>query len=113
MKMNLESVETEVMVGRAQRFPLRLTMRYRLHGEETWRKAMVENISASGVLFHAEISADYGTRIDVSIDVPAARPDSAGARIMATGIIVRCSPANNGGTVGLAAALNGAHLLRR
>lgn len=89
-------------------------MRYRMHGEETWREGEVENISASGLLFRAEKEALKGSRIDVSIDLSNNKDAPRRIRIVAAGVILRCSCAERpeGGVV-LAATLSKPHLLRR
>jgi len=56
--------------GRAVRFPLPLTLRYRSKGEAEWREARVENISRSGVLFWTGHVLDVNTRLEMTFVLP-------------------------------------------
>lgn len=74
---------------RAQRFPLDLPVRYRRAGEAAWLAGTTENISRSGVLFHADRPLDVNTPIEISIAMPAVAPASAPAEVRCQGHIVR------------------------
>ena len=99
---------------RAQRFFLNLTMRYRMDGEENWHHGGVVNMSCSGVLFHGEVGVKKGTRIDLSIDLPCAANERLGAKIEATGVVVRAlgQETSDSGSL-LAAQLTRQRIVRR
>jgi len=59
---------------RAQRFPLKLSIRYRRVGEAGWLDGKTENISDSGVLFRVEQPFDVDTPIEIRITLPARTP---------------------------------------
>jgi signal transduction histidine kinase/CheY-like chemotaxis protein len=49
-----KAVRGEALAFRAPRFKLHIPIRYRPVGQQSWRKGTTENISRSGLLFHAE-----------------------------------------------------------
>lgn len=75
--------------SRAQRFVIRMHLRYRLNGESKWRRGTVENISRSGVLFRGEGFAHPNTPLEMSFMLPheifGVRP----AEVVCKGIVVR------------------------
>ena len=56
--------------NRAQRFGIRIRLRYRLDGDSKWWKGTTENISRSGVLFRGEEFAEPNTPIEMSFVLP-------------------------------------------
>lgn len=56
--------------GRARRFALHLSLRYRSIGAAQWREGRIENISRSGVLFWTDQLLDVDTRLEMSFVLP-------------------------------------------
>ena len=56
--------------GRARRFALHLSLRYRSIGAAQWREGRIENISRSGVLFWTEHPLEVDTRLEMSFVLP-------------------------------------------
>ncbi len=74
---------------RAPRFPIRVPLMYRVHGEAAWRPGKTENISYNGVLFHCEQAVERETRIELNFTLPAERAKQQGAEVVCHGDIVR------------------------
>ena|SRR5215469_5026900 len=53
-------------VSRAMRHNLRLPMRYRREGEETWRPGETINISESGLLFSSDELLEVDSRVEIT-----------------------------------------------
>jgi PilZ domain len=91
--------ETQNSNSRAQRFPIRGAMRYRIRGEKLWREGVAENISVSGMLFRGEHFVKPNTPIEVSFVLPGKqRSGESGAKVVSHGIVVRStvSPGESG-----------------
>lgn len=56
--------------GRAPRFPVHLSLRYRSVGATHWREGQIENISRSGVLFWTEHLLAVDTPLEMSFLLP-------------------------------------------
>jgi hypothetical protein len=56
--------------GRARRFALDLSLRYRPIGATAWQEGRTENISRSGVLFLADHVMEVDTRIEMTFVLP-------------------------------------------
>jgi hypothetical protein len=80
---------------RAQRFPLELPVRYRCVGESEWMTSMTQNISRSGVLFHAVRPLDVATQIEINIAMPQVAPASGAAEVRCRAQIVRIATASD------------------
>jgi hypothetical protein len=74
---------------RAPRFPIRVPLMYRVHGEATWRAGKTENISYNGVLFLCEQTVERETRIEINFTLPGERTKQQGAEVVCHGDIVR------------------------
>ena len=110
METSLNNCGTGVMVSRAQRFSLRLLLRYRIHGEAAWRSGEAVNMSTTGVLFNGDREARKGMQVDLSIDLPGKQDSLLGPRIVARGTIVRCVPGETQPLI--AVSMTGARLIR-
>ena len=84
--------EREVtVVARAQRFEIRMPVKYRPSGATAWRDGRTENISRSGVLFRTDQPISPKTRIEFLI----ALPEEVGGRaaaVICLGRVVRTEP---------------------
>jgi PAS domain S-box-containing protein len=92
-KMSL--IKDRVPSLRAQRFKLSLPLRYRLVGEEDWRKGTTENISRSGVLFRAEELLQPTAQLEISMMLPAEIAGLSAAEVVCRGEIVRAEKPEN------------------
>ena len=74
---------------RAQRFALELPVRYRRIGEAEWLDGKTENISHSGVLFHAGQALGIDTPVEIRIALRVATPAGTGSEVICRARIVR------------------------
>ena len=74
---------------RAQRFKLRLPIRYRPVGEPDWRSGTTENISRSGVLFRAQEALQPMAQLEISLVLPPEIAGVSAAEVVCRGEIVR------------------------
>jgi len=74
---------------RAQRFAIRMGVRYRHEGDEEWHDGQIENISESGLLFEAERVLPVNTPIEFKFSLPVTLPDEVSAEVVCRGEIVR------------------------
>src|SRR5688572_6319707 len=90
--------------GRAPRYAVHLSMRYRPAGTTHWRDGQIENISRSGVLFWAEHLLAVDTPLEMSFVLPLADMKPG---IVCRGRVVRTVlPKGNGAPPGLAATIS-------
>jgi hypothetical protein len=97
---------------RAQRFALELPVRYRPVGEAQWLDGKTENISHSGVLFHAEKSLGIDTPVEIKIALPVVTPAGTGSEVICRARIVRTETRFEESAAALAAAFSEYQLVR-
>jgi CheY-like chemotaxis protein len=56
--------------GPAPRFTVHLPMRYRIAGDEQWSAGTLENMSRSGLLFHADQALPARAQIEITLTLP-------------------------------------------
>jgi hypothetical protein len=83
--------------GRARRFDLRITLRYRENGEGQWHRGVTRNISYSGVLFQGEGWAEPQTPLELSLTLPRDVTGGWAAEVVCRGKVMR---SERGGTEG-------------
>jgi hypothetical protein len=85
--------------GRAQRFTLRLPVRYRMAGETRWHSAVTENISDSGAAILTDESIAPATPLTVVISLPSIGSEPGGC-LIGQGCVVRnfAPPSTTGGS---------------
>lgn len=88
-------VVRKVPTFRAQRFNLSLPLRYRLLGEQDWKKGLTENISRSGVLFRAEEMLQPNAQLEISLVLPAEIAGLSAAEVVCRGEVVRSMQPEN------------------
>jgi PAS domain S-box-containing protein len=76
---------------RAQRFQLQLPLKYRQLGQDNWRTGTTENISRSGMLFHAEEAIPNNVQLEINLVLPAEIAGLAAAEVVCRGEVVRSS----------------------
>jgi len=74
---------------RAPRLLVQLPLRYRLPGEVRWRQGTTENVSRSGVLFHAEQSLQPRSELEINLVLPIEIEGIGGAEVLCRGEVVR------------------------
>jgi hypothetical protein len=79
------------LVPRAQRFEIRVPVKYRPSGATAWRDGRTENISRSGVLFRTDQLISPKTRIEVLMALPEEVGGRAGT-VICLGRVVRTEP---------------------
>jgi len=86
-----DDVLTPTLTGssRAQRFPIRTDLHFRTPGEREWLDGETENISRSGVLFHAPAPLEVSTPIELSFILPVDVSGESGALVLCRGRVVR------------------------
>ncbi len=93
----------ELLPGRARRFDLRVPFRFRVQGDDRWRKGHIENISRSGVLFRSRDTLGPRTRLEMCFELPAV---VAGGVVSCRGMVVRVLPLRPGRVKSLAATIS-------
>jgi hypothetical protein len=98
--------------ARAQRFTMQLPLRYRMRGENTWRRGESINVSSSGVLFRGDYFAEAQTPVELNLMMPAVNSEGA-AEVVCRGIVMRATPASRtDGQPALAVRILQYHLVR-
>jgi len=81
-------------------------IKYREVGTEAWRSGVADNVSQTGVLFRASETLPENTEVELMLEMP---PEITGvdqAKVIARGMVVRTTPAENGnGMPGIAAGI--------
>ena len=76
--------------GRAQRFPIRVPIRFRTPRSRDWFEACTENVSRSGVMFRSDCVFEPNTDLDLRIELPPlANGDKVHGEIVCKGKVVR------------------------
>jgi hypothetical protein len=78
-----------VSATRAERFAIRVPVRYREPRSSKWFEGKTENISNSGVLFRAEFPLLPKTAVEMRIELPVAVLGEAPGEIVCKGAVVR------------------------
>lgn len=75
--------------SRAQRFQLHLPLRYRRLGEKMWHEGTTENISRSGMLFHADEPLQPASQLEINLVLPAEIAGLSATEVVCRGEVVR------------------------
>jgi len=98
---------------RAQRFEIKVPVRYRVRNQETWREGRTENISQSGLLFRAPEPLGEDTVIELTFALPAPVEGETGATVLCDGRAIRTIlPATSDGSPGVAVKIMNYRLKR-
>ena len=93
--------------GRARRFALDLSLRYRPIGATAWQEGRTENISGSSVLFLADHVMEVDTRIEMTFVLPVT---GLSGQVVCRGRVVRIvQPREDEPRPGLAATISRYH----
>jgi PAS domain S-box-containing protein len=92
-----QSVHTKTKLSpfRAQRFQLHLPLKYRQLGQNDWRKGTTENISRSGLLFHAEEALAPNALVEINLVLPPEIAGLSAAEVVCRGEVVRSADENS------------------
>lgn len=74
---------------RARRYPIQVSLRYRIPSESQWHQGQTENISRSGILFQADNVLEAKTQVELSFPLPVEIGGEPGALVFCEGQIVR------------------------
>ena len=74
---------------RAQRFEIKVPVRYREQNQEKWHEGRTENISQSGLLFRAPEPLGADTLIELNFALPDAKEGEPGAQVLCDGKTIR------------------------
>lgn len=74
---------------RAQRFEIKVPVRYREKSREEWREGRTENISQSGLLFRAPEPLALESLVELNFALPTAKEGEPGATVLCDGKTVR------------------------
>jgi PAS domain S-box-containing protein len=91
--------------ARAQRFQLRLPLRYRRLGETQWHVGTTENISRSGMLFHTNDVLEPNSQLEINLVLPAEIAGLSGTEVVCRGEVVRAIERNGSVSPALAARI--------
>jgi PilZ domain len=73
----------------AERFPVKLPVRYREFGESDWHMGTTENISGAGILFRCHQSAEVHKHVEIDFVLWSGQTEPFGAHVVCLGEIVR------------------------
>jgi hypothetical protein len=91
---------------RAMRYEMSASLMYRCVGDDPWRPGRTENISRSGVLFHAAVPVlPVSTRIEFIVKLPELEPPG-GSWVRCQGRVVRHCRAVVGGACTMAVTID-------
>jgi PAS domain S-box-containing protein len=90
------AVPQPAAASRAERFQLRLPLKYRRFDEEKWHAGETRNISRSGVLFQAEDLLQLNVLLEINLVLPAEIAGLSPTEVLCRGQIVRTEMANEG-----------------
>jgi hypothetical protein len=82
---------------RAERFPIRIPVRFREPHTSEWFEARTENVSRSGILFRAECTLKPKTTLDVRLEFPAVSGEAVHVEAVCEGVVVRVEHTQSGG----------------
>jgi hypothetical protein len=74
---------------RAQRFPIKVPMRYRKKLDKEWMEGRTENISQSGLLFQAPEPLNPDTLVQFYFALPQNKEGESGATVICEGLTIR------------------------
>ena len=86
------------LADRAPRYPIQITMLYRLPGNKQWRQGRTENISRSGVLFRTDQTMALEAPIDMLLALPVEVAGGRNASVICRGRVVRMEGAPDADT---------------
>ena len=78
--------------ARAQRFTIKTAIRYREVGGTHWFEGTTENISRSGVLFHADHVLELNTALQMRFRLPPSMSADSSGQIHCQGSVMRAAP---------------------
>jgi len=80
-------------------------MKYREVGTAAWHSGTVDNVSQTGVLFHAEEALAESAEVELLLEMPREITGLDHARVIARGMVVRIVPPEKKGKVAMAAGI--------
>jgi PilZ domain len=89
----------------AERFAIRVPVRYRAFGESDWHIGMTENISGGGIFFRCNQLAELHKPVQIDFVLRCGRNEPFGTQVACLGEIVRSEPQSGTGQSILAARI--------
>jgi hypothetical protein len=74
---------------RGERFPIRVPVRYRAFGETDWEFGLTENISAAGIFFQCNQSAEIHKHVEIDFVLGGGHTEATGTQVVCLGRILR------------------------
>jgi hypothetical protein len=81
--------EAPKVPNRAERFQIRIPVRYREPHGGVWLEGKTENISRSGILFRTESLLSPKTTVEMRLALPAVIRNEAPGEVLCKGVVVR------------------------
>lgn len=95
----------------AERFPIRVPIRFRQFGDSDWRTGITENISGAGVVFRCNQFAELHQRLEFNFVLRSRHNATLGTRVTCLGEIIRKEPqSETKGLYTIAATIEGFRL---
>jgi hypothetical protein len=102
-EMKRPSRSTPRSPQRAQRFEIKVPVKYREKSQGDWREGHTENISQSGLLFRVPEPLDPETLIELNFALPTGKEGETGGTVLCDGRTIRTIlPATSDETPGVA-----------
>jgi PAS domain S-box-containing protein len=79
--------------GPAPRFTVHLPMRYRIAGDDHWSSGTLENVSRSGLLFHADQALPARAQIEITLTLPVELAGRQAPEVLCKAEVVRLAKA--------------------
>jgi hypothetical protein len=96
----------------AIRFHVRLPMRFRMVGEQTWHEGWAETMSMGEILFRTNTALEAGKGLDIRVMLTTPQRSTGGGAIVGRAKVVRCFTVSDvPGTSFVTATLSSPHLL--
>jgi hypothetical protein len=77
---------------RAQRFPIKLPLQFRVWDDTVWYSGMTENISTAGIFFRCQHMVEFKQRIEIGFVLGSLLEEGGAARVACSGEVVRTEP---------------------
>ncbi len=100
-------------LGRAQRFAIPMSIQFRTLDDTDWLEGAAENVSRSGILFHAPQLLDVHTPVEIRFEWPSDMVGGVSTQVICAAEIVRVveAPSSDGPPL-LAAKILDYHFVR-
>lgn len=98
---------------RAQRFPLRIGLRFRHSTDSQWHEGTTENISSSGVLFRTDHGTALNAPVELKLILPPGNSRDGSPEVLCRGIVARIAASDSARSLLLGTRFLNYRLMRR